>query len=43
MSALGGFLQALAGTITLWRDAAIVLLALIVIGCLWLYASVAGD
>lgn len=43
MSALGEFLMTLAGTIALWRDMAIMGLALIVIGCLWLYASAVGE
>ena len=42
MSTIGRVLQELAGTMHLWRDGAIAVLALIVIGALWLYASVVG-
>ena len=43
MSTLGQFLQELAGTIHVWRDGAIATLALIVVGCLYLYASAVKD
>ena len=43
MSALGEFIMSLAGTISLWRDLAIMGLACLVIGCLWLYASAVGE
>lgn len=33
----------LANTIHVWRDLAIAFLALVVIGCLWLYASLWGE
>ena len=32
-----------AQTLPIWRDAAIVLLALVIIGCLWLAAAVYGT
>jgi len=43
VSTLGQFLQELAGTIHVWRDGAIATLAVIVIACLWLYASAVND
>jgi len=43
MTTLGQALETLAGTINVWRDAAIVGLAFIVIGCLYLYASLVGE
>ena len=43
MSTLGAFLLSLAGTISLWRDLAIMGLALVVIGCLWLYATAVAE
>ena len=42
MTTVGHILQELAGTMHLWRDTAMVVLALIVIGALWLYASLVG-
>lgn len=39
MTTLSGILWTLANTVTTWRDLAIAALAMLVIGCLWLYAS----
>jgi hypothetical protein len=39
MSDLGHIIQTAAGTLPLWRDLAIVILAGLVIVCLWFYAS----
>ena len=43
MTAVGQLLQSLAGTMPLWRDSALVALAGIVIGSLYLYASLVGE
>ena len=43
MSALGEMLQIAAATMPIWRDAVMMLLAGIVIGSLWLYASLVGE
>ena len=42
MSTLGELMQVAAGTMPIWRDGALATLAVIVIGCLYLYASVTG-
>lgn len=38
---LGEFLSAVADTLPIWRDTAIVVLGLIAIGALWLFAELA--
>lgn len=40
MSIIGGFLELAAEYLPVWRDMAVALLALMVIGCLWFYAAV---
>ncbi len=43
MSTVGQIIYTAADTLPYWRDAAMAGLASIVIGCLWLYASVVGE
>jgi len=43
MTTIGQALQGLAGTIEIWRGPVIVVLVGVIIGCLWLYASVVGE
>lgn len=43
MTDVGWILQALAGSMHLWRNGAICALAFLVIGALQLYASLLGD
>lgn len=42
MSTIGQIMMAAAESMSLWRDLAIAGLAAIVIGCLWLVATLAG-
>lgn len=43
MKTLQDIILGLADTIVLWRDIAVVILAGIVIGCLWLYVSIMTE
>lgn len=43
MSDVGAFIGALAGSMHLWRDSAVTALVGLVIGCLYLYASLVGE
>ena len=43
MTTLGAAIQTLAGTLPVWRDAAVAALACIVIGALYLYATLVGE
>ncbi len=42
MSVLGEMMRIAAGSLPVWRDGAMALLACIAIGCLYLYASLVG-
>ncbi len=43
MSTIGQWILGLADTVAVWRDLAITVLALFVIGCLYLYASLVSE